>query len=128
MNLHAIASPYIAAVNPWLTAQWLQSISYATNADGSRSPAFATAVSAQIQFQALSFEDLKQVDGLNLNGVKNALYVNGDIEGVNRPDARGGDIFILLDGSKWLVVQVLENWIRTAGWTKCAVVLQPSGN
>lgn len=76
--------------------------------------------------QALSFDELKQVDGLNIQGEKRAMYVNGDFAGIQRPDNQGGDLITLPDGSKWLIVLVLENWNTTSGWTKFAVTRQMS--
>ena len=124
MNLHNVASNCVSAVNPWLMATWYQSDGFETNADGRRAPDYAVTSGVGVQMQALTYKDLMQLDGINLNGVANALYVNGDIKGVSRPDARGGDIFSLADNSVWLVVHVLENWNRTSGWTKCVVVQQ----
>ena len=126
MNLHGIASSYVATVNPWVSGQYRQSTGYTTNADGSRSPSYASAVSVQIQMQALTFKDLTQLSGVNLNGEARAMYINGLIEGVDRPSQRGGDIITLADGSIWLVAHVLENWNATAGWTKVAVTRQVS--
>ena len=125
MNLNAIAGPIVAAVNPWVTAQWLQSAgSYTTTVDGERTPVLAAAEPVQVQMQALAFDELKQVSGINIQGEKRALYVDEDVKGVARPDGRGGDLFTMPDGSRWLVVLVLENWATTGGWTKVAVTRQ----
>jgi hypothetical protein len=70
--------------------------------------------------------DLRQVDGLNLNGEKAAFYVNGNWQGVARPTAQGGDLITLANGQVWLVVMLLENWSGTSGWGKIAAVLQNS--
>jgi len=128
MDLHAIVGPYVAKVNPWLMATWRQSTGSVKEASGKRTPTYATVQGVRVQCQALQFKDLVQLEGLNINGVKQALYVDGNIEGVSRPDARGGDMFTLPDGSIWLVVLPLENWARTAGWSKVAVVLQNDTN
>lgn len=125
MNLSAIAGPIVAAVNPWVTAQYRQpSGTYTTAADGTRAPAYLADVPLQVQRQALSASDLRQLEGLNLGGEKAALYVQGDIKGVVRADQRGGDLFLMPDGTTWLVAQVLENWAATGGWTKVACVRQ----
>ena len=68
--------------------------------------------------------DLRQVSGLNLNGELRAMYCNGSIEDVDRPQTLGGDLITLPDASVWLVVKVLENWNSTSGWTKFCVVRQ----
>ena len=76
------------------------------------------------QLQALSSRDLRQIEGLNLQGTLRALYLTGDLEGVVRPTLKGGDLIILPDASVWLVTLVPEPWNLTAGWTKAIVVLQ----
>lgn len=125
MNLHAIVAPVVASVNPWVTAQYRQpSGLYTTAADGTRVPTYLPDVPLQVQRQALSSADLKQMDGLNLGGEKAALYVQGGIKNAVRSDQRGGDLFLMQDGTTWLVTQVLENWAATGGWTKVACVRQ----
>jgi hypothetical protein len=125
MNLHAIAGPIVAAVNPWVLAQYRQPAgTYTTAADGTRTPDFLPDVDLMVQRQALSPSDLRQIEGLNLGGEKAALYVQGDIKGTVRGEQRGGDLFVMPDGTTWLVVQALENWGTTAGWTKVACVRQ----
>ena len=112
-------------MNPTVIAQWLPSAgSYTTTADGERTPVAPTPVDVEVQMQMLSFDELKQVSGLNIQGEKRALYLNGDVKGVARTDGKGGDRFVMPDGSYWLVVLVLENWAATAGWSKVAVTRQ----
>jgi hypothetical protein len=124
MNLHNIVGPCVAAVNPWVTATYKQSTGYATNPDGTRAPSYATPVSIQVQMQALQYRDLMQLEGLNIQGVRQAMYINGNIEGVDRASQRGGDLITLPDNSVWLVALVLEDWYGTDGWTKVAVTKQ----
>ena len=124
MNPNAIAGAYIASVNPWITGSYQKSTGYATGADGTRAPSYAAAVPLQIQQQAMTSGDLRQVSGLNLNGELRAMYCNGSIEDVDRPQTLGGDLITLPDASVWLVVKVLENWNSTSGWTKFCVVRQ----
>lgn len=124
MNLHSIVAPAIAAINPWIAGEYKQSNGYTTSPSGKAVPAYAEPISVQIQMQALTYRDLQQVNGVNLNGEARAMYVTGNIEGVDRPGNRGGDLIVLPDSSIWLVVHVLENWSATSGWTKFAVVKQ----
>ena len=124
MNLHAIAGPIIAMVNPWVTAMISVSTGYTTNQDGTRTPAYATPIPVAVQKQPMTYTDLIQTDGLNLQGEKCALYVEGNFDGVVRQDGTGGDLITLPSGSTWLVVQVLENWSEQDGWTKVAAVRQ----
>jgi hypothetical protein len=124
--LHSIAGPIVAAVNPWVLAQYRQPAgTYTTASDGTRTPDFLPDVDLLVQRQALSPSDLRQIEGLNLGGEKAALYVQGDIKATVRGDQRGGDLFVMPDSTTWLVVQALENWGTTAGWTKVACVRQP---
>lgn len=124
MNLHEIVAPCVAAVNPMVTADWQRSTGATKNADYSRSPSYAAAVPIQVQMQALTYKDLMQLSGININGEARAMYVSANVQGVNRPDGRGGDIFTLSDQSVWLAAHILENWNSTSGWTKVAVVKQ----
>ena len=124
MNLHSIVSSYVAAVNPWVTGAILRSTGYTTNPDGSRTPSYAAPLTVQIQMQALQYNDIAQVDGLNIEGEQRAFYLNGNWGGVERADNQGGDLITLQDGSVWLVTLVLENWSFADGWVKVAVTRQ----
>lgn len=122
MNLHGIVSGAVSAVNPFIPAQLLRSIGYGTNPDGTRGPTYADPVDAQVQRQALTQSDLKQIDGLNLQGVLAAFYVDGNWFGVNRPDGQGGDL-IRINDQDWLIVAIPELW---PDWTKVIACLQRS--
>lgn len=119
MNLHQIVSGAIGRVNPFIPATLRQSTGYTTNPDGSRTPTYTDTV-VSIQVQALSTDDLMKVDGLNLQGNKQAVYLGGQWNGVVRVGKQGGDL-LRFNGQTWLAVIVLENW---PDWTKLAVVLQ----
>lgn len=123
MNLHAIAGPIVAAVNPWITGNYLVSTGYGLGEGAKRTPLFADAVPVMIQMQPLVAKELEQLSGLNIQGTKRGMYIDGDRRGVSRPDVKGGDL-VTTAGGTWLVVLELENWSATAGWTKVAVVLQ----
>lgn len=124
MNLHNIVGPVIAAVNPPLAGTYQESNGYTTGSGGKRTPVFKPAVAVSVQVQALQYRDLMQLDGLNINGEKRAMYISGNWQAVARPDAKGGDLITLADATVWLVVLVLENWFASAGWCKVAVVKQ----
>lgn len=124
MNLHAIVSGAIGAVNPHVSATMQVSTGYTTNPDGSRNPTYVV-VTGTAQVQALTYKDLAQVDGINQSGAARGIYFYGDIVGVLRARNKGGDIIALTDGpnvGNWLVTHVLETW--SVGWCKCACVLQ----
>ena len=85
------------------------------------SEAMTTAFVAQGQVQAMTAGDLRQVEGLNLNGTKRGIYLDGSINGVVRVYLKGGDLITFPDGSTWLVAMVLEQW---PDWCKVAATLQ----
>lgn len=120
MNLHGIVSPAVSAINPPITATLRMSAGYTTAGDGTRTPAYAPDQTAQVQVQALGNAELRQLDSLNIQGVMRAVYLNGNWQGVDRPDGKGGDL-ILFGGQTWLVMQVMETW---PDWCKVAVCLQ----
>lgn len=126
MNLHNIVSDVIPAVNPMIDATIEQSQGYTTDTDGSRVPIYAAPIPIQIQMQALVYNDLVQLDGLNIQGEKHGMYLNGNWQGVVRADQSGGDRIVLSTGTVWLVVLVLENWADVDGWAKVAVTRQMS--
>lgn len=132
MNLHAIAAPYVAIVNPAVPGALLVSSGYTTSAAGKRTPAYAASVAVMVQVQALSSGELELMEGLNIQGVKRGMYLNGDVKGVDRAAGDGGDLITFdssadvpgaLQGTTWLVSVVLETW-DTGGWCKVGVVKQ----
>jgi len=125
VNLHQRVSGIISRVNPMLTVTVRHATGMTQNPDFTRVPTYSTTTMLG-QVQALTSAELAQVDGLNIQGEKLAIYVNGNLEGVSRPDNAGGDLVTLPDGSVWLVTIMLENWNRMDGWTKAAIVRQPS--
>lgn len=125
MNLHAIAAPLIGVVNPHVPATLRRSTGYTTAADGTQVPSYSdTAIVAQVQ--ALTFSDLQKLDGLNIQGVRRAVYFTGFAAGLVRPDQRGGDLVLfptgtLPEGDVWLCAHALETW---PDWVKIAITLQ----
>jgi hypothetical protein len=130
MNLHGIVRGAIGTVNPDQAVTYRASTGYSTGADGTRTPTYAADVTVSAQVQALSGQDLKHTDFLNIQGVKRAVYLFGNTQGVVRPDVKGGDLLVFpqaLGGTPqtWLVVVVLETWNPDRlGWCKVGVVLQ----
>lgn len=127
MNLHGIAGPYIAAVNPFIFGSVRVSVGNTTQADGSRVPEYKVFSRVSMQVQALSYKDLQQLSGLNLNGTRRAIYIQGQLDATSRTYVRGGDLISIEGGPNagtWLVAQVLEQW---PDWCKTAVTLQNDG-
>lgn len=129
MNLHTIVGPVIAAINPSVPVTLsISNGTYTTNPDFSKTPNYTIVTNAQAQIQSLTFRDLKQIEGLNIQGTARAIYLQGDIEGMVRATNKGGDLITMPDGTVWLVNMVLENWNppdgSSSGWVKVAAVLQ----
>ena len=88
------------------------------------SEAMTTSLLLMGQIQPLQWRDLQQLDGLNLNGVRKKIYLDGNVGAIVRAKNRGGDRIVDPHSNVWLVVQTLEGFDPTAGWTCVAVVLQ----
>ena len=123
MDLRGIANGVTSTVNPNQTVTVLRSTGYTIGAGRRQVPGYAAPITGPGQIQALDANDIKQLDGLNVQGTIRAIYLRGNLAGVIRPDGTGGDI-VQIAGQDWLVVKVLEGWPT---WTKAAIVLQMPG-
>jgi hypothetical protein len=121
MNLHAIVANLIGMVNPMQTATIKRSIGYTTDDSGRQVPTYAPLTQISCQIQSLQYNDLAQISGLNIQGVKRKIYVNGHLDTVIRPRREGGDLIVLENGETYLIVQVLEYW---PDWSSLVIVLQ----
>lgn len=121
MNLHSIVSNLIGMVNPMQTATVQRSNGYTTDDSGRQVPTYAPLKIITCQIQSLTYTDLMQIDGLNIQGVKRKIYINGHLDAVIRSRREGGDLIILQNGETYLIVQILEHW---PDWSSLAVVLQ----
>lgn len=130
MNLHSIARQSIAAVNPMVPVSIQISTGNTTTADGARTPTYAPAVTLLAQVQPLTWRDIQQLDGLNIQGIRRVAYLNGEIDALVRINNQGGDLVTFppepqfANGSVWLVAHMLEMFTLTAGWCKAALTLQ----
>ena len=125
MNLHGIVRGAITSVNADIRATLKRSTGYATGADGTQTPTYAT-LSGMIQVQAMSQTDMQKTNFLNIQGTMRAVYMRGNWGGVIRTDQKGGDVLSFGETPNcpvkdWKVVQALETW---SNWCKLAVVLQ----
>jgi hypothetical protein len=131
VNLHGIVSGAIATVNPPTFCTIMLSNGYTIGSDGTQIPAYQTVYNIPVDVQALSYTDLMKIGGLNIEGTRRKLYLNGSLEGVDRQAVKGGDLVIMPDlpdfrgRTTWLVTQVLEWW---PDWCSCAATLQLSGS
>ena len=120
MDLRGLANSVTSTVNPNKTVTVRRSTGYTIGAGRKQVPGYADPVTGPAQIQALDANDIKQLDGINIQGTIRAIYLRGALAGVVRPDGTGGDL-VQIDGQNWLVVKVLEGWPT---WTKAAIVLQ----
>ena len=101
MDLHGIASGYIGAVNPFVLGTIRVSTGSTTGEDGKQVPSYVDVAGVPLQVQALTYKDIQQVDSLNLNGTRRAIYVRGRVDGLVRAENKGGDLIILPVGQFW---------------------------
>lgn len=129
MNLHAIVTPAISAINPPMLGSVSISTGFTQNADFSRTPTYSTATGVSMQVQPLTSKQIEHVDALNLQGIFKSVYLNGRIDGLVRVAGKGGDLLFLPTGYSgqaldvWLVVEQAEAW-DTDGWCRAIVQLQ----
>jgi hypothetical protein len=98
----------------------LENMGYTTAADGTQFPLYKRH-SAMVQAQGMTTDKLRLIDGMNIQGSTQVVYLNGgEWEGVLRPEKTGGDL-IEMAGGTWLVLMVVESW---PDWTAVIVVLQ----
>lgn len=74
--------------------------------------------------QSASAGDLRQLEALNIQGVRHVAYLNGNFNGVVRPLIKGGDLLEVASGpyaGKYLVTNIMETW---PGWCKLGITLQ----
>lgn len=91
------------------------------------SEALTTSLVMTAQVQPMTWRDLQQTDGLNMNGTRRKVYLRGSVDSVNRVTRGGGDLITIAEGVNagvWLVAQVLEQF---PDWVSAAVTLQNEG-
>lgn len=107
---------------------WLVSDGSDIDASYKQTPSYAAPVTIRAQVQPLAGDVLRQAEYLNLQGILRNVYAFGDIEGIVRPDLKGGDMLQFpFAGTmrNWKVVHVLESWTPdAAGWCSVIAALQ----
>lgn len=121
MNLHGIVSGPISAVNPMQAATLRTSTGSTIALDGTPTPSYAAPVTVTAQVQDLSNRDLRQIEGLNLQGSMRKIYLNGEVDAIIRVSSKGGDLLTLSDGNVYLTARVIEQW---PDWCSIVAVLQ----
>ncbi|TCD13579.1 hypothetical protein E0D81_20955 [Lelliottia amnigena] len=121
MNLRGIANRATSTINPNVAGVFQVNTGFTTLPGGKRVPSY-NSVDVTVQLQELSSTDLRQVDSVNIQGILRSAYLNGNFNGVNRPEQKGGDI-LMIGAEKWLVVKVPELW---PDWCRVIINLQRS--
>lgn len=91
------------------------------------SEAMTTSLVVPASVQPMTWRDLQQVEGLNIEGARWKVYLHGQVDGVVRPERKGGDLVVISIGphaGTWLVGQVLEQY---PDWVSAAITLQNGG-
>ena len=101
MNLHGIVAGAIGAVNPMRPMTIKQSTGFAI-VDYAQVPTYET-IQACGQVQALTGKDLAMLNGLNVQGATNAIYLAGNYKISKEPLPR------------LLFQKILKSW-QTAFW------------
>lgn len=126
MNLHGIVAGHIGAINPFVLTTVMRSAGYTTDASGKRTPTYNSVFNVLVQAQALQYNDIQQVNEQNIQGVRRAVYLSGEVEGVVRVQKEGGDLLVFPqgtfpEGNTWLAAFVFEAW---PDWRKICITLQ----
>lgn len=126
MNLHGIVRGAITSVNPDILVPYYKSTGYGQDATFAQVPQYAAPVNVPIQVQALTARELQHKELVNIEGLKRAVYMYGNTQGIVRADKKGGDLLYfpqVPQGTNyiWKVVVVFETW---PDWCKVGVVLQ----
>lgn len=110
-------------------SQTVASEAMSANGGGQRTGGYTTFPGLGMQVQAVSGDDLKHIEGLNIQGTMRAIWMNGIPQGVQRPDVKGGDLLQIPTGltaapfDTYLVAKCIENW-DASGWSHVIGVLQ----
>lgn len=122
MNLHAIAGPIVGIISGTAIGNLYTNDGYDTLPSGKRGTKYIKTTDVPMQVQALTGPELQLTESLNIQGVKRAVHLMGDVRGVDRASGVGGDI-LEFAGAYWLVGIVLETW-DASGWCRVAAIKQ----
>jgi hypothetical protein len=125
VNVHSIVNRYVGTINPNVRVTLYRSTGATTNADFSRTPKFANpqfvSSHAWVQSQPVTYSDIQMVEGLNIQGDRRKVWLNGQVEGLVRGLQVGGDFVVYRDGTNWKIALVLESW---PDWCSAMLTLQ----
>lgn len=130
MDLRTISNQVSNSVNGNMIVSVQRSNGSTVGAGYKQVPTYAAPVSGPAQIQALDSSELRQIEGLNLQGVIRGIYLRGALSAVIRPNSTGGDLVTIASPAPaqyvgtWLIVKVLETWPL---WAKAVIQLQQAG-
>ena len=119
MNVQGLVSGGIGAVNPNVPVAYQVYMGEIAQANGKQLPVYANPVTATMQVQELSSNELQLLHNLNITGIIRKVYLNGQLNALMRAAQTGGDKLVF-NGFTWLVAHVLESF---PDWS-CVVVKQ----
>jgi hypothetical protein len=122
MDLNGLANQVAEVVNPNTAITIQASTGYTIGAGLKQVPSYAAPVSGFGQLQEITSMELKHLDGLNIQGEIQTIYITGKLSAVIRPTGQGGDL-VTIGSQTWLNVKTLEQWPY---WAKAAIVRQLS--
>lgn len=131
MNLHALVNPVIAVINPNTIGDLYVSTgpSASNSANGYKpQPTFKLFAGVSMQVQAVSGigtdgPNIQHIDSLNLQGTLRSVWINQNVEAIDRNAGKGGDVVFMLN-QWWIVPQLVESWDQDGPWTHFIVQLQ----
>jgi len=121
MNLHGMVANQVSAVNPLIQLSIRTSAGYSQLSNGQQVPLYNSPVVVLGQVQSLSAGEIQHMDAMNIQGIRRAIYISGNIDGLVRPNKQGGDLIMTPNGQIWLVHVIDEYW---EDWCKALVTLQ----
>lgn len=126
INVRGLANAAIQVVNPNITGTFYLSTGFTINAAKKQVPSYAAGVNVPMQVQAVTAENLKHLEGMNIEGVVRSVHMWGNTQGVVRVTQQGGDLLYFRDVPTgtlrvWKVVKVVETW---PDWCHVIVNLQ----
>jgi len=120
MDVRGIANAVTDTVNPNISVSVQGSTGYTIGSGLKQVPSYSAPVTGFAQVQALTQNDLRHLDGLNIQGATQSIILRGALDAVVRANSKGGDL-VSFGGQTFLTVAVLEQWPL---WTRAAIQLQ----
>src|ERR1700679_1553742 len=105
MNFHRIVNAGVRMINRNVLVTIRRSAGSQQNPDLSRTPQFYE-IRRLAQIQPMSQEDIQMTQGLNISGLHRHIWINGQVDGLERGAQKGGDFVLTPDGKTWKITYV----------------------